>query len=478
FPVWYCRDCGEIKLAELADLPVDPLSNRPPSPCKCGSTNFEPEKDVLDTWATSSLTPDIAIELIEDKDMREKLYPMSMRPQAHDIISFWLFNTVVKAYSHHNSIPWKDIIISGWALDPKGKKMSKSKGNIIEPQIVIEKYSADALRLWASGNKLGEDLSFQGKDLVTAQRFLTKLWNASKFAIMHLKDYNGKPEEFNFIDMWVLSKCYRTVKQATDYFEEYKYSKVRKAVTEFFLKDFCDSYLEMVKYRLYSSENSDEKTSALYTLYIVLLTSLKLLAPFIPHITEEIYYTYFALREPQKSINIDTWPEVRQDFVNHDVERDAEIAVKLTGEFRRFKAERRLALNHPIKRVVISCPEHLKDILTKAEKDIAGTLVIQKLKITTEPLKIEEKITEIVPDFSVLGPEFKGDVKMIVNYLKGCDAEVFARELLDKGEINIEVEGKKFTLGKGHIKGVKKEIKGGGKVLNSTIAGLNVLVEI
>ncbi|GBE55783.1 valine--tRNA ligase [archaeon BMS3Bbin15] len=479
FPVWYCRDCGEIKLAELADLPVDPLSNHPSSPCKCGSTNFEPEKDVLDTWATSSLTLDIAIELIEDEDMRKKLYPMSMRPQAHDIITFWLFNTVVKAYFHHNNIPWKDIMISGWALDPQGKKMSKSKGNVIEPQIVIEKYSADALRLWASGNKLGEDLSFQEKDLVTAQRFLTKLWNASKFALMHLKDYNGdKPEMFNFIDLWVLSKCYRTVKQATDYFEEYKYSKVRKAVTEFFLKDFCDSYLEMVKYRIYSSENSDEKTSALYTLYTVLLTSLKLLAPFIPHITEEIYHAYFALGEPQKSINIDTWPEVRQDFVNHDVERDAEIAVKLTGELRRFKAERRLALNHPIKRVVISCPEHLKDILTKAEKDIAGTLVIQKLKITTEPLKIEERITEIVPDFSVLGPEFKGDAKMIVSYLKGCDAEAFARELLDKGEISIEVEGKKFTLEKKHIKEVKKEIKGEGKVLNSAIAGLNVLVEI
>ncbi len=480
FPVWYCKNCGEIKLAELSELPVDPLSQSPSSPCeKCGSNDFEPEKDVLDTWATSSLTPDIAIELIEDEEMRKKLYPMSLRPQAHDIISFWLFNTVVKAYLHHNSIPWENVMISGWALDPKGKKMSKSKGNVIEPQAVIEKYSADALRLWASGSKLGEDLPFQEKDLVTAQRFLTKLWNASRFALMHLQDYHGeKPEELNFIDAWILSKCYRTVEKVTDLFEEYKYSKARKTVSEFFLKDFCDNYLEMVKYRLYSSDSPEDKVSAVYTLYRVLLTSLKLLAPFIPHITEEIYQAYFAEREPQKSIHVDSWPRLRRDLIHPELEKKAENAVKLIAELRRFKAEKRLALNHPIKRVVISCTPEVRDILIKAEKDIAGTLVIQDLEITSEPLKVEEKIAEIVPDFSKVGPEFKGDAKLVVNYLKNCDTEAFARELEEKGEVKIEADGKSFTIERKHIKEIRKEIKGEGEILSSALEGVKVLIEL
>jgi len=190
FPVWYCRECGEIKLAEEEDLPVDPLVDSPKSPCGCGSTDFEPEKDVLDTWATSSLTPDLAIELVEDPEVRKRLYPMSLRPQAHDIITFWLFNTVVKGLFHHKGIPWENTIISGWALDPEGKKMSKSKGNVVEPRDVIEKYSADGLRLWAAGSKLGEDLPFKEKDLVTAKRFLTKMWNASRFALPQLEERN------------------------------------------------------------------------------------------------------------------------------------------------------------------------------------------------------------------------------------------------------------------------------------------------
>ncbi|RMF06068.1 valine--tRNA ligase, partial [Candidatus Woesearchaeota archaeon] len=177
FPVWYCADCDEVILAREEDLPVDPISDKPPvDKCpKCGSTNIVPEKDIINTWATSSLTPIIAADLFKDHPVREKLFPMSLRPQAHDIITFWLFNTVVKSRLHYNVNPWKDVMISGHALDPKGKKMSKSKGNAVAPQEVMATYGADCLRFWAAGSKLGEDLPFMEKDLITGKKFINKL---------------------------------------------------------------------------------------------------------------------------------------------------------------------------------------------------------------------------------------------------------------------------------------------------------------
>ena len=203
-------------VADEKDLPVDPLKDKPKKACKCGSKEFIPEEDVLDTWATSSMTPQIAAALIPK--LYDKLYPMSLRPQAHDIITFWLFNTVVKSQLHNKKNPWKDIMISGWALDPHGKKMSKSKGNIVDPREMIERYSVDALRFWAAGSSLGEDLPFQEKDLVTGQKFVTKLWNASKFAIMHLKDFENKKPKLEVVDKWILSKLSRIIKDSTDSF--------------------------------------------------------------------------------------------------------------------------------------------------------------------------------------------------------------------------------------------------------------------
>ncbi|MEM4397877.1 MAG: valine--tRNA ligase, partial [Candidatus Woesearchaeota archaeon] len=189
FPVWYCSKCDYEVIADEKNLPVDPIETKCPlEKCpRCNSNDFVPEKDVLDTWATSSITPILAIELVKGTKNYEKLFPMDLRPQAHDIITFWLFNTLVKSQLHRNKNPWKNVMISGWALDPHGKKMSKSKGNVIAPQEMIEKYSADSLRFWAAGSKLGDDLPFQEKDLVTGKKMITKMWNASKFVLMHLK---------------------------------------------------------------------------------------------------------------------------------------------------------------------------------------------------------------------------------------------------------------------------------------------------
>jgi valyl-tRNA synthetase len=205
--VWYCRKCDEVIFVDESKLPVDPVENQPLiKECpKCHGTEFVPEKDVLDTWATSSLSPQLAIEIYHGRPVYDRLFPMDLRPQAHDIITFWLFNTMVKSLLHHDKVPWKTTTISGFALDPHGKKMSKSKGNTIAPQEMIKKYSADSLRFWAAGSKLGEDLPFQEKDLITGKKMITKLANAANFALMHLENLK-EPAELEVIDKWMLSK--------------------------------------------------------------------------------------------------------------------------------------------------------------------------------------------------------------------------------------------------------------------------------
>ncbi|MFH1408600.1 MAG: valine--tRNA ligase [Nanoarchaeota archaeon] len=367
FPVWYCKKCNKVKLAEEDQLPVDPLQDKPKSPCSCGHDEFEGEKDVLDTWATSSLTPQIALKWGEDDAFFKKMFPMSLRPQAHDIITFWAFNTVVKSFLHEKKIPWKDIMISGHALDPKGKKMSKSKGNTIDPLQMIDKYSADCLRFWAAGSKLGDDLPFMEKDLVTGKKFITKFWNASKFVMMHLDKYKGeKPSKFTTVDKWLLSKLHKVIEGATETFSKYEYARTRLDAEKFFWITFCDNYLEFVKDRLYNQENYTkvEVISAKCTLHEGLLSCLKLFAPITPFFTEEIYQTHFAKQEGKKSIHLSSWPAFNKKLVDEEAEKLGEKLVEITGFVRKIKSENNLSLKAPIRELHLPWQEEeIKTIL-------------------------------------------------------------------------------------------------------------------
>lgn len=352
FPVWYCKKCEDIILANKKDLPVDPLKDKPPvKKCpKCGSSSFVPEKDIMDTWATSSLTPQLAVELF-DKKIQKKLYPMSLRPQAHDIITFWLFNTVVKSQLHNKVNPWKDVVIPGHALDPHGKKMSKSKGNVVEPQKMVEKYSADCLRFWAAGSKLGDDLPFQEKDLVTGQKFATKLWNASRFVISSLKGYKGQKPELELMDRWLLSKLNRIIKTATETFNRYEYSRTKYEVENFFWHTLCDNYLEIVKDRIYNpgKRGEDAKLSAQFTLNYSLLSILKMMAPIMPFVTEEIYSSHFS----ESSIHTSRWPEFEKYLIDDKAEELGDFFISALSEIRRFKSNSNLSLGSEVSHIEI-----------------------------------------------------------------------------------------------------------------------------
>jgi len=299
---------------------------------------------------------------------------MDLRPQAHDIITFWLFNTVVKSYFHHKNIPWENTMISGWALDPHGKKMSKSKGNVIDPNEIIKKYSADALRFWAAGSRLGDDLPFQEKDLVTGQRFITKIWNASKFTYMHLADYKlDKPKKLEVIDKWILSKLSKLIKESTENFIKYEYSHTKLETDKFFWQLFCDNYLEIVKDRIYNPDKrgKDSSLSAQYALYNVLLSIMKLMAPITPFITEELYQHFFKKYEKAKSIHLTRWPKI--NMIDEKAEQIGDLFVYVLQHVRRAKSEQNLSLKTPVKRILAKAKFSEKDFKTIKADLIATT---------------------------------------------------------------------------------------------------------
>ncbi len=341
FPVWYCKKCGEPMLADEKDLPVNPFIDKPKTNCSCGSNEFEPETDVMDTWATSSLTPLINSNWGSKKNYVKKIFPMSMRAQAHDIISFWAFTTIVKSYLHMQSIPWKDIVISGHGLDPNGKSMHKHLGNVTYPQPLFDKYGVDAVRYWASSSILGDDNRFQEKEVVTGAKLVTKLWNLARFLDMKCRDYEDK-ESDNPIDNFVLNKLKLTIKEATEAFDSYNYFKARTIVENFFW-EFANDYIEFAKKRIYDNENGAKRT-ANKVFYAVI----KMLAPFMPYVTEEIYLNLFKQRENVKSIHIAAWPKPKEIRVNKDAAKRGKLINSVILAVRQNKHDRQMALNAPI----------------------------------------------------------------------------------------------------------------------------------
>ena len=385
FPVWYCGDCEEIILAKENQLPVEPMKDKPPvSKCpKCNSTNIIPEKDVLNTWFTSSMSPQIATGLVKG-EIRKKLFPMSLRPQAHEIISFWLFNTLLKSRLHFGKNPWKDAAISGF-VTLGGEKMSKSKGIFVEPQKVLEKYGADALRYWAASSKLGEDFDYQEKDLQAGKKFVTKLINAANFIFMHLKNKPQKPKELCETDRLLLAELNKLIKKSTNNFMNYEYSKVKSDADNFFWKDFADNYLEIVKKRVYGN-NEQEKNSALYTLYYAFFAILKIFAPFTPFITEEIYQKNYRKYGKDKSIHISEW--VREIKITKEKdEKKWNLLLEIIRKIRQEKSKAKKSMNAEIILTITKEDKTKIKKLINDLKDVINAVEIKEGKFNVEFLK-------------------------------------------------------------------------------------------
>ncbi len=377
FPVWYCKKCGAVKLADVKQLPVDPGEDKPVGKCdSCGSTEFVAETDIMDTWATSSLTPLILARWAGDRKYMPAIYPMSLRPQGNDIISFWLFTTIVKCYLHTKKLPWSDAFISGYGLDSKGRPMHKSLGNVIEAKKAIEQYGADAIRYWAASANLGEDLLFQEKELVSAQRLANKLWNVAKFVE---KAGVGKREgRERAIDSWMRCRATLAVKSATDCFEDFNYAGARRSAEDLF-RLFSDDYLEFVKHRVYGADKS-----ANATLSEVFLTVLKLFAPFMPFVTDEIYTKlFFGRLEKGVSVHVSDWPDYDAKLLDAKNEKLGDDAEKVIAQIRRWKHDNRLALNSELNEVVLSSS------LGEFEDDIKGAMKIKSVSVGAASTQVQ-----------------------------------------------------------------------------------------
>ncbi|MBI2452044.1 valine--tRNA ligase [Candidatus Pacearchaeota archaeon] len=339
-PIWSCKKCKEIILADESELPVDPINVK--KFCKKCKKEAEPERKVLDTWATSSLTPQITASLVGNRVR----IPFSLRPQAHDIIRTWAFYTIVKSYLHENEVPWNNIAISGF-LTLQGEKMSKSKGNVVAPQRIINSYGADSLRYLSASSKLGEDRDFIEADVVAGKKFVTKILNAANFVFMNLEYQEKMPAKLVETDRLFLTRLNNLIADVTEAFENYDYARAKIETDNFFWKVFADNYLEIVKGRVYNG-NEEEKASAFYALYQGLLVILKLIAPITPFVAEEIYQKHFRKYEEGNSIHLEKWPKkigVRE--LRHD-EKVWDKFIEIIAKVRQAKSESKKAMNSSV----------------------------------------------------------------------------------------------------------------------------------
>ena len=393
-PVWYCKDCGKVILPDVEDLPIDPTVDKPKHACECGCEEFVPEVDVLDTWMDSSISP-LSIAGWPDEDYINH-FPSNIRPQGHDIIRTWAFYTTLRCIALTGQKPFDDIVINGMVFGEDGNKMSKSRPEfVVGPEEVIEQYGADPLRTWAANSVPGSDVIFDWKDIKHGYRFLRKFWNAFRFISMQIFDeevsYDEVKDNLGPLDLWILSKLNNLNVKVDNAFADYNFADTITSIERFFWHDFCDEYIEAVKYRLYTDVSDESRRAAKYTLRTVVETSLKLLAPIAPFFTEEVYQ-YFS----DESIHTTLWPEVYEELISEEMEDKGETTVELIDEVRRFKSASKIPLNAELAEVnVYTSDEDLVDVFNQFDADIKGTLKINDLAISSGKPEVHEKIIEV-----------------------------------------------------------------------------------
>jgi len=382
FPVWYCKNCGKAMFADAGELPVNPADRDPGRTCECGCSEWIPETAVFDTWATSSVTPQINARYGEEDDRSGMLLPMSMRTQAHEIIRTWAFYTIVRSLYLTGNIPWKDIMVCGFVLAKRGEKISKSKSNAdFDPPTLIKTQSADTLRYWAANSRLGTDTFFSVDELSIARRFLTKLWNASKFSMPHLQDFEITDEpELLPVDRWIIERVKQTIGKAKQHLDRYEIGSARHEIDTLFWRDFCDNYLEIVKDRLYSpaKRGMEARRSAQYALYFALLNILKLYAIYVPHITEYIYQNCFAGKECVKSIHLQQWQNPGEP--DAEILRFGERLKEIISDVRKYKTENNMSMKEELGLLTIDVGPEMISLFERSGEDIKACLRAESVK--------------------------------------------------------------------------------------------------
>jgi valyl-tRNA synthetase len=407
FPLWYRLDdegrprYDQVLTAEPGGLPVDPMSHTPPGwneEMRDQPGGFTGEPDVFDTWFTSSLTPQIGSRWLLDPDRHARLFPADLRPQSHEIIRTWAFYTIVKALLHEDQIPWRHIAISGWILDPDRKKMSKSAGNVITPVDLLDEYSSDAARYWAASARLGTDTAFDVKVLKVGKRLSTKLFNAGKFVLSQTAQVHPISHE---LDRAFLHRLRALVERATEAFAEFDFARALMETEQFFWSGFTDTYLELVKARA-RGDLGDEagRGSAVATLRLGLDILLRLFAPVLPYITEEVWSWAFAGEKGQPSVHRAPWPSAA-DFAAAAPgdEGSLELAVDCLTAINKRKTEAGVSVGRVANRLVIAASPAT---LSRLEPVLAD--VLSAARCEAHELSADSALAEGV--FAIVEAEF------------------------------------------------------------------------
>ena len=396
-PAYYCKDCGEMVVSgeEVHTCP------------KCGSTHMEQDPDTLDTWFSSALWPFSTLGWPDKTEELEYFYPTDVLVTGYDIIFFWVIRMIFSGYEHMNEKPFSKVLFHGLVRDSQGRKMSKSLGNGIDPLEVIDKYGADALRYTLiTGNAPGNDMRFYWERVEASRNFANKVWNASRFIMMNDPDNQVKadgvmPEGLTASDKWILSKMNKLTREVTDNMEKYDLGIAVDKLNSFIWEEFCDWYIEMVKPRLYNDADTTKK-AAIWTLKTVLIASLKLLHPYMPFITEEIFCN---IQDEEESIMISAWP-IYQETWNFEKDENAIETIKeAVRNIRNLRAEMNVAPSRKAKVYVVSEKSEIRDIFENGKVFFATLGYASEVVVQADKNGIEaDAVSTVIPDAVIYIP--------------------------------------------------------------------------
>ncbi|MEM0159655.1 MAG: valine--tRNA ligase [Candidatus Micrarchaeaceae archaeon] len=389
-PFWYCEKCDYIVPASKENLPINPMKDKPPiDKCpKCGG-RIVGEKMTCDVWVDSSITPLVIAGWPENKALFEKIFPESIRVHATEIIRSWTFYTIFRVWALTGSIPFKQMLVHGLILGADGKKMSKSIGNVVSPDELLEKYSADAIRLWAAlGSEISKDRALIFNDVKYAHSFIVKLFNSFALIEKALQGYDGSFDAAHLsdFDRWILNGINRLIENATKSYEGFDFFGVANGAIEFYWHDFCDFYLEEVKHIIYSSDGK-RRRAVQYVLRYVITNTLKVLAPIMPFATEELFS-----KLGKGSIHMQDFPKADTSMLNPSYEVAGAYLNAIIAAVRKERTKKKLALNYPITKMIINVPEEYYSLLERNKSELKEICKVNELLLVkSNELGIELK---------------------------------------------------------------------------------------
>jgi len=467
-PVWECEKCGYVLPAKEEDCYIDPTVTAPyKDACPMCGGELKGCQDVFDTWMDSSVSPLYNTFWKRDDEKFKRLYPMSLRPQSHDIIRTWAFYTILREHLLTGEKPWGHIMIHGFIMAPDGTPMHTSLGNVIDPMPLLENYGADALRYYACTCSLGEDHAFRERDVVHGKKLCTKMWNLGKLIEMTVTE---RPERVQLkpIDRWIMSRYTKVLEAVTAHYESYNFDKAMREVENFAWKEFADHYVEMTKHRTRGNDRSVR-----YTLYTVYLGILKMMAPMLPHVTEDAYQA-FAGMDGAKSIHISKWPEPER--IDEDAEMKGELTKEIIASIRTWKAEKKYPLNKELARVEVVGKG--SELLKGYEDDIAQTVRAEKLDLLMEA-RLDRCANMVRPVHAKIGPLFKNQAREVVAQISTMDPEQVLSMLTSKGSFEIQLNDGRDVLITNELVEVLCELRYQGKAVETIQVGdLLVVIEV